>query len=347
MAIERLSFHSKVLAHNPLGDPYKRIVTVWTPNDYKTKAHPLPVMFAFAGFLGSGHSFENWQPFRETLSQRLDRLYESSQIGPCVVVMPDCFTSFGGNQYINSSAIGDYASYINDELIDFIEDQFYTYKNSRHRACFGKSSGGYGALSMGINYPDNWAAIACHSGDAYFDFIYRNDWPNTINELARYRPKKGKSSFEDNLGIGIDDGRIQAFLEYIKKKNKMTYGESHCLMNLAMAASYDPDPDVNIRFRVPFHLETGELISDRWEAWLSKDPVNLIHSHQASLDKLKLIYIDCGSKDQYQIHFGARQLSKKLQSYNIQHFYEEFDDNHSGIDYRLDASLPKLYKAIA
>ena len=51
---------------------------------------------------------------------------------------------------------------------------------------------------------------------------------------------------------------------------------------------------------------------------------------------LKLLFIDCGFRDQYQIHFGARQLSKQLSHFQVEHTYEEFDDTHSGIDYRLD-----------
>jgi hypothetical protein len=30
----------------------------------------------------------------------------------------------------------------------------------------------------------------------------------------------------------------------------------------------------------------------------------------------------------------------------IRHTYEEFDDNHSDIDYRMDTSLPFLYEAL-
>ena len=40
------------------------------------------------------------------------------------------------------------------------------------------------------------------------------------------------------------------------------------------------------------------------------------------------------------------QFVKKLQSYKVAHTYEEFEDNHSGIDYRLDLSLPKLVKVL-
>ena len=30
-------------------------------------------------------------------------------MGPVIIVFPDCFTALGGNQYVNSSAIGNYA----------------------------------------------------------------------------------------------------------------------------------------------------------------------------------------------------------------------------------------------
>ena len=60
---------------------------------------------------------------------------------PVIVVFPDCFTSLGGNQYINSSAIGHYADYLNDELVPFVDAQFRTRSSAEHRGCFGKSSG--------------------------------------------------------------------------------------------------------------------------------------------------------------------------------------------------------------
>ena len=46
------------------------------------------------------------------------------------------------------------------------------------------------------------------------------------------------------------------------------------------------------------------------------------------------------------LHYGARLLSKRLAQHGIAHRYEEFDDNHSSIDYRMDTSLPFLYRAL-
>ena len=111
-------------------------------------------------------------------------------MGPAIIVFPDCFTALGGNQYVNSSAIGNYADYLTKEIVPFVDLQFRTLASREHRGCFGKSSGGYGAIIHGMKYPQTWGAIADHSGDAYFDFVYHHDWPNTLNELAKYRPRK-------------------------------------------------------------------------------------------------------------------------------------------------------------
>ena len=93
-------------------------------------------------------------------------------------------------------------------------------------------------------------------------------------------------------------------------------------------------------------LETGEIIESRWKKWLKHDPVNMVTEHRKALKSLKGIFIDCGWRDQFHIHFGTRQLSRALSRAGIEHRYEEFDDTHSGIDYRMDRSLPFLYRAL-
>jgi S-formylglutathione hydrolase FrmB len=275
-------------------------------------------------------------------------------MGPAIIVFPDCFTALGGNQYINSSAIGNYADYLTRELIPFVDREFRTLAAREHRGCFGKSSGGYGSMIHGMKYPQYWGAIANHSGDAYFDFVYWHDWPNTLNELARHRLPRRKSGAYDALGAskrkglaqGLDDGRIRRFLDAVWKKEKLSAAEGHCIMNLCMAATYDADPRAPLGFRVPFNLESGESIPARWQNWRTHDPVNLVAKYRANLKRLKGIYIDCGWRDQYHIHYGARILSARLAAAGVRHAYEEFDDNHSDIDYRMDISLPFLARAL-
>jgi enterochelin esterase-like enzyme len=348
---------SAVLADNPLGDPHIRLFDVWLPPQYdeargRGRGKRFPVLFDLVGYTGSGKSHTNWRAFDENVPERAARLIHNRKLAPCIVVFPDCFTALGGNQYINSSAIGRYADYLTRELIPFVDREFRTLASREHRGCFGKSSGGYGAIVHGMKYPRYWGAIANHSGDSYFDFVYRADWPNTLDELARYRKPKPSEGEIDVSAMtagteGLDDGRVRRFLDRIHKRESLTSAEVHCLMNLAMAATYDPDPDAPNGFRLPFMLDTGEMIPARWRQWQRHDPINLVSRYARNLRTLGGIYIDCGWRDQYRIHYGTRILSARLTAHGIAHRYEEFDGTHSGIDYRMDHSLPFLLDALA
>ena len=81
---------------------------------------------------------------------------------------------------------------------------------------------------------------------------------------------------------------------------------------------------------------------------MAHDPLQIVQDRAAldNLGKLRGLFIDCGRRDQYHLHFGARRFAAHLVAAGIEHTYEEFDDNHSSIDYRLDTSLPFLHRAI-
>jgi S-formylglutathione hydrolase FrmB len=348
---------SKVLAGNPLGDPHVRRLAVWLPPQYdesigRGRGRRFPVLYDLVGFTGSGLAHLNWRPFDENVPERIARLVHERRMAPAIVVFPDCFTSLGGNQYINSSAIGRYADYLTREIIPFVDREFRTLASRDHRGCFGKSSGGYGAIIHAMRYPESWGAIADHSGDANFNLCYLTDWPRTLNELDRYRARRRRAGRVDAVrdarlaADGRDDGRVARFLDAMWGKEKLTDAEMHAIMEIAMAASYDPDPRAPNGFRLPFNLETGELLPQRWRRWLEHDPVMLVGRYAANLRSMRGIYIDCGWRDQYHLHYGARLLSKRLAEHRVAHVYEEFDDTHSSIDYRMDVSLPFLTRAL-
>ena len=348
---------SKVLKGNALGDPHVRSLAVWLPPQYdegatRGRGRRFPVLVDMVGFTGSGLSHVAWKNFSENVPERAARLVHEEKMAPAIIVFPDCFTALGGNQYVNTSAIGNYADYLTKEIVPFVDLHFRTLASRDHRGCFGKSSGGYGAIVHGMKYPQVWGAVADHSGDAYFDFVYHHDWPNTLNELAKYRAKKVAPGPYDVLkrekgcDRGLDDGRVKAFLEAVWAKPKLSMAEGHAIMNLCMAATYDPDPRAPNGFRLPFNLETGERLEDAWRRWQRHDPIHMVAKHVKALKSLRGIYIDCGSRDQYHIHYGTRTLSKRLQEAGIRHTYEEFEDNHSDVDYRMDLSLPFLARAL-
>jgi hypothetical protein len=353
-----LEHASKVLADNPLGDPHVRTLDVWLPPQYdqqrgRGRGARFPVLFDLVSFTNSGRAHTAWRNFDENVPERAARLLHEGKIGPVIIVFPDCFTAFGGNQYVNSSAIGRYADYLTRELVPFVDRELRTLAEREHRGVFGKSSGGYGALLHAMKYPRSWGAAASHSGDAGFELLYAPEWPSALDELAKHRdPPRGVGAFDARAAVaaargdGADDGRIARFLAHVWAKRQPSGAEIGALTCLAMAATYDPDPRAANRFRVPYNVETGERLPRRWRNWLRHDPVSLVARHARNLRALRGLFIDCGWRDQYRLHYGNRQLSLALAKQRVAHLYEEFDGTHSGVDYRLERSLPVLYRAL-
>ena len=326
--IIRLELTSSLLDDNPWGDPVTRQLPVYLPPGYETDDCDYPLLVDLVAFTGAGPAHVNWEAFKETLPQRLDRLIAEGKMGPAICLFPDCFTSLGGNQYIDSTATGAYASHLLKEILPFAESKLRIRPGPQHRAVFGKSSGGYGALMQGMHHGDQWAAIACHSGDCHFDLVYRGDMPIAMNTLARH------------------EGDVLRFLRTFWRKEKPSGADIHTLMLICMAASYDPDPSAPLGFHLPFDLHTGELLEERWLRWKAHDPIEQVEYTADSLKSLKGLFIDCGRQDQYNIHFGTRLLSRRLRQAGVAHVHEEFEGTHSGIDHRMDISLPFLYRCI-
>jgi len=321
-----LWLESQVLAGNLLGDPTRRRIDVYVPAGHDGRG--LPLLVDLVGFTAGGPAHSNWKNFGENLPERLDRLITSGAMAPCVVALPDCFTKLGGNQYINSAAMGRWDDFLLQEAVPFVEETFACGGVGR-RGCFGKSSGGYAALVHGMLHSDFWAGAASHSGDAGFELLFAAEWPRVLRALAKA------------------ENSVQTFLEGFFAAPKVKDGDIHVLMNLAMCATYDPDPESFLGIRLPVTLDTCEIIPERWANFLRWDPVNLVEHHFAALKRLKLFYLDCGAVDQYNLVYGSRRLHRRLTALDVPHIYEEFPDDHSSVDYRMDKSLPLLVAALS
>jgi enterochelin esterase-like enzyme len=323
-SLVQFEIESELLKNNPLGDPATRTIYVYLPANYDDSTKRLPVMYYLAAYTNSGLGVIGWRAFGENITERLDRLIAEKKMGPTIVVIPDCFTCLGGNQYIDSPAIGPYESFIHDELVDTIEQNFRVKPGKNHRAVLGKSSGGYAAIRFAMDRPGFWGAIANQSGDAGFDILYQRDFPIVANVLSNY------------------NGDIQHFIKRFWKAKKTQGSDILTLMMICMAATYDPQEEIVL----PFDLITCEINPKHWQNWLNNDPINMISNNIEALKQLNGLWMDCGFRDQFMIHYGMRRLKNELEKFEIEHTYEEFNGTHSGIDYRLDESLPFLYEKI-
>ncbi len=325
MPIRSFSLESRILEGNPPGDPTAREVWVWEPLDAADRT-PLPVLYGLTGFTGTGEMLLHDSPWAPGLHRRLDRLYAEGRIPPMLVVLPDCFTRYGGSQFVNSTATGRYRDYLCEELVNEIESRFPVHTDREHRFVFGKSSGGFGAISLGLDRPDLFGGVACQSGDMAFEYCYLPDFAHAIDELDRH---------------GGIDGFVKAFYEAPRK----THDLIRAMNIVAMAACYSPDPDRPGEFLLPFEVPSGRLRDEVWARWLELDPVRRVDSRLDALRSLEVLFIDCGSHDEFQLHLGARMLHETLEANAVPHIYEEFDDGHLSISYRYETSIEALGRA--
>ena len=317
-----MRFESEVLKNNPLGDPHVRDLFVYLPPGYEGSRNHYPVVYCLTGFTGRGKMLLNDNAFTPNLAERMDKLIASGTTKPMILVMPNCFTYYGGSQYINSTATGQYEDYLKHEIVPFIDANLRTINDRAARAVIGKSSGGYGSLIMGIRHADIFGLVCSTAGDAYFEYCYPMDFAKAFRTI-KGDPKKFMKQFWATEKQGKDD---------------------HAALNtIGMAACYSAKGS---DFDMPFDLTTGEIREEVWARWLEHDPVRLAEKHAGNLRSLKLLYIDAGTRDEFALDVGAKILSRKLTELNIPHLHEEFDDGHFNITYRYDRSLELISKAL-
>jgi enterochelin esterase family protein len=326
VVVERIE--SAVLRGNAAGDPHQRRVPVYLPPSYDESAdRRYPVVFVLTGFTSRGRALLNDNAWSPSIDDRMDLLI-SRGCGEMILVMPDCLTRYGGSQYINSTATGRYQDHLVHELVPHVDRTYRTLAGREHRGVIGKSSGGYGALMLGMKHPDTFGAVACHCGDMLFDYCYRGDVPKICTPIHK---------------AGGVDRWLVSFEAARHKRN-----EDFTVLNIvAMAACYSPNPATKpLGFDLPIDVASGRWRADVWERWIEHDPITLLDRHHDALRTLKMLHVECGIRDEWNLHLGARHFSERLKQFRVPHTHEEFDDGHMNVTYRYDLSLPKLAAAL-
>lgn len=310
-----LQHKSTILENNPLGDPAVRDVIVYLPPNYD-EAKTYPSVYVLSGFTGRGRMLLNDKAFTPNFAERMDKLINAEKIKPMIAVLPDCFTHYGGSQYINSTATGDYEDYLSQEIVSFVDENFRTIRDKNSRAVMGISSGGYGSLIMAMRHSDIFGLACSTSGDCYFEHCY-------LPDIAKaFRAIKGEPN-----------KLVEKFWDEEAKKG----GDDFAGLNMiGMSACYSPN---GANFDLPFDLQKSELREDIWQKWLENDPVRLVEKHVENLKTLKLLFVDAGTHDEFFLDLGARILCERLKNFDVPHIHEEFDDGHFNIGYRQNRSL--------
>ncbi len=192
------TFNAETLAANPLRSPVQRGIGIYLPPGYfDSEEARYPVVYFLHGYgadscnpvVNSLKGLRRNYPrvlrvtFRKYFSgvltyEQLDRLILSGDLPPFILAQPDgslhlrnIYGAKGldgkvgskGSLYTDSPFSGNYATYVFEEVLRYVEGHYRTIGEKSGRYLMGGSMGGYGALLGGILYPERFRAIAALS----------------------------------------------------------------------------------------------------------------------------------------------------------------------------------------
>jgi hypothetical protein len=179
--------------------------------------------------------------------------------------------------------------------------------------------------------PDLFGALATHAGDALYEYSYIPEFPVAVRYLRKY------------------DGDIFRWWDEFRSRVSFTRPEDMPLVALlGVAACFSAGDDGTPE--LPFDPVTGVLRPDVWQRWLDWDPVRMAPRHAAALRGLRGIWIDSGTRDDFNLDVGASAFRAALLDAGVAEEtirFELFDATHAGIDYRYPLSLAWLCQRIA
>ncbi|RFC42546.1 MAG: enterochelin esterase [Verrucomicrobia bacterium] len=292
---EAVTVPGVLLVGNPLGDPTERRVAVFTPEKTSAGAGLITVYY-LPGFGGSSESFLG--AGGEAFARVLQGLAEEGL--PVRMVVLDCRNRWGGSQYLNSAAQGNYADYVLEEVIPFLEARLGAPASERERLVAGHSSGGFGALRLAMLKPGVFGGVVALSPDTDFEVTHREllaQWAKNVSvrQLEAYKAPRERCIMPSSGAVGLALGLSAAYAP----KGEGAPGDFEWI--------YDAN---------------GKWRREVWERWLDQDPVVLARRNPKVFGGAQKVYLDGPEQDDFGAQKGARALWQVISAHTDSVFFE-------------------------
>jgi len=289
---------------NSAGENPERRITIYLPPGYDSSKIKYPVLYYLHGFTWS----DSMQIVEDHFDEILNKAIHDGLIKPLIVVMPDHHTLYRGSFYTNSSYTGNWADFTAVDLVSYIDKTYRTLDVRESRGIAGHSMGGYGAIKLGMQFPEVFSVVYGLS-PAVLDYS---------KEILPTSP-----SFR----------RVYQ----LKSREEVVSGYSEFLPNaiIAMGQAFSPNPD-NPPFYIdlPYTYQDEQIIinDEVLNLWNKQSPKRMVASHVDNLRKLTAIKFDWGrNEENLHIPIACRAFSRELEMYGIIHFAEEYLGDHTNM----------------
>lgn len=164
-----------------------------------------PVIFLLHGGHGTPTSW--FEKEKGSALVTLQKLYATGKLPPSIVITPDGYDQRGTTGTRDPAYIdgpnGKILTHIGDELVKVVQSRYRTLPAPNYWAIGGLSSGGWGAMNVGLNKLNNFSILFSHSGYFRDKSGSRN---SPIDLVRKLTPQQRR-----NLRIYIDAGSSDSF----------------------------------------------------------------------------------------------------------------------------------------
>lgn len=287
VTVEIITVHGPSLAGNLEGNSPNRQVIVYLPPSYaKEPGRYYPVIYLLHGYGGGP---DTWNSFHK-LPARMDAAFAAG-VREMIIVAPNAQTVHGGSLFSSSVTIGDWESFIADDLVRYVDSHYRTLRAREARGIAGFSMGGYGTLRLAMKRPGAFGAAYAMSS-CCLEPMPGGDRFAEIEKVA---------NLEQAAKLGM--GRVV----------------------LASAAAWAPNPK-----RPPFYFDiptvNGKPQPEVVAAMSANAGITMIHQYVPALKSLNAIGMEIGLQDN--LLSGNERMHALLDAYKIKHLWETYEGGH-------------------
>ena len=263
-----------------------------------------PVIYLLHGIFDR---YQTWLEDGFGVPAIVDRLIATGEIPEVIVVMPNGVNQLGGGFYRNSPVSGNWADFIADDLVGFVDANYRTQARAESRAVTGHSMGGYGAIHLGMTRPEVFSIVWAMS-------------PCCLSAV-------------EDLGFGNDAWRRAIRFETPEDlQASLQNGDFYPVAAVGILTAFSPDPDnPPLYVDFPYELVRGEVVLDdsEYDRYLDSLPVRQVDDHREALRSLRGLGVGVGLGDQF-IHIpaGTLEFSRRLGEERIPHLLDVYDGDH-------------------
>jgi putative tributyrin esterase len=243
----------------------ERTMLVMLPTDYDTAVRRYPVLYLLHGY---DADITDWA--------RGTNLSDYATRHKLIIVTPDASHSWYVNSVSNPKAHFD--DYIMKDVIGYVDKNFRTIPEPFARAIAGVSMGGFGAMFLGLEHRDQFAAIGSFSGSV----AYGHFPPGSVPKNPTDEEKKNIQDYVDRMGMpGSKEQKARDIFEIAQQ----VPGEQVPMLFLVSGGEEDGVEqthallEVLAKRRIPYEYREISPRGHDWRIWNEEIP--------AFLDKLE------------------------------------------------------------